>query len=53
MGRFPLFIFLILFCNPKLFRYLKTDEKMAEEAFEKLMLPRVVSHVSMHSQSIV
>merc|ERR1712203_172158 len=33
--------------------YLKTDEKMAEEALEKLMLPRVVSHVSMHSQSIV
>merc|ERR1711963_837838 len=30
-----------------------TEEKMAEEALEKLMLPRVVSHVSMQSQSIV
>jgi len=30
-----------------------TEDKMAEEALEKLMLPRVVSHVSMQSQSIV
>merc|ERR1712032_1303914 len=33
--------------------YLKADEKMAEGAMEKLMLPRVISHVSMQSQSIV
>ena len=35
------------------FRYLETDEKLSEGALEKLMLPRVISHVSMQSQSIV
>jgi len=33
--------------------YLETDEKMSEGALEKLMLPRVISHISMSSQSIV
>jgi len=33
--------------------YLESNERMAEETMEKLMLPRVVSHISMSSQSIV
>ena len=42
-----------VFNEHSLFRYLEANERMAEEAMEKLMLPRVVSHISMSSQSIV